>query len=212
MFFVQPIELAALPWEGYSMYVETGREIVSSPLDLSRIVKGEEWNSLPHSRAFPQFWMPQTSLLHLRISYSRKDHSPKLKVTLGCVQARKDISTHKCSYSVCEHSLRERILVRETSPHSLYSQKHIMGTREEDRKRNSEPAITIGYSLEILPCPFRGELVYLSQTCVTSSVPKRSLGKWHHNRTWKLLLQVPDRKFFQLSPQGNGNPFPLYRS
>ena len=208
MFFVQPIELAALPWEGYSMYVETGREIVSSPLDLSRVVKGEEWNSLLHTRAFPQFWMPQTSLLHLRISYSRKDHSPKLKVTLGCVQARKDISTHKCSYSCLWTQLeRENPGERDKSSFLVLTETH----NGDQGRRQKEELWACHYSriqLGDTPLPLQGRTCLpISDMChfictqkisgeMTSQLHLKTLppSSWH-----EVLPVVPPRQWESIS-------------
>ena len=77
---------------------------------------------------------------------------------------------HKFTYSVCEHSLRERILLEKDKSSFLVLTETLTGMREEEIKRNFEPAITTGHSLDTLPCHFRRELVYRSQTCVSSSV------------------------------------------
>lgn len=148
--------------------------------------------------------MPRTILLYLRMTYSRKNKSPKLKVTDRVVYRRGRMYSHKCTYSVYGPSLRERILVEKDKSSFLVLTETLNGMREEERKRNSEPVITIGYSLDILPCHFGREPVYPAQTCVTESVCKRSLEKRHHSFTWKLLPQAPDRKFFQLFPVSVG--------
>ena len=68
---------------------------------------------------------------------------------------------HKCTYSIYEHSLRERILVQKDKSSFLELTETLNGMREEERKRN----FATGYSLDILPCHFRREPVYPSQTC-----------------------------------------------
>ena len=50
---------------------------------------------------------------------------------------------HKCTYSIYEHSLRERILVQKDESSFLVLTETLNGMREEERKRN----FATGYSL-----------------------------------------------------------------